>query len=210
MRKITEKELKQILELHKKWLTQEEGGERADLRETDLTEADLSYANLTRVDLINANLREVNLSYADLSGANLTGADLTEADLTEAKLSKTILTDVKYDHTTKFFALQCSEEGAFIAYKKAREYIVKLEVPSDAKRSSATSRECRVSKASVISITSIDGKQEIEEVASEYDSNFIYKVGETVEIFDFDEDRWKECSTGIHCFITRQEAVLYE
>lgn len=164
MRKITEKELKQILELHKKCLTQEEGGERADLR---------------------------------------------AADLTEAKLSKTILTDVKYDHTTKFFALQCSEEGAFIAYKKAREYIVKLEVPSDAKRSSATSRECRVSKASVISITSIDGKQEIEEVASEYDSNFIYKVGETVEIFDFDEDRWKECSTGIHCFITRQEAVLY-
>lgn len=47
------------------------------------------------------------------------------------------------------------------------------------------------------------------QVSSQYDSSFIYRVGETVEVPDFDENRWNECSTGIHFFITRQEAVDY-
>ena len=38
---------------------------------------------------------------------------------------------------------------------------------------------------------------------------FRVKTGETVEVPDFDENRWNECSTGIHFFITRQEAVNY-
>ncbi|MBP3700099.1 MAG: pentapeptide repeat-containing protein, partial [Oscillospiraceae bacterium] len=33
--------LKEILEKHKKWLLQEDGGERADLRYADLRNADL-------------------------------------------------------------------------------------------------------------------------------------------------------------------------
>ena len=38
---------------------------------------------------------------------------------------------------------------------------------------------------------------------------FKYTVGETVEVKDFDPDRWNECSTGIHFFMDRQEAVEY-
>jgi hypothetical protein len=34
-------------------------------------------------------------------------------------------------------------------------------------------------------------------------------VGETIEVKDFDDDRWNECSAGIHFFITRKEAVEY-
>ena len=41
-----EVDLKQILELHKKWLDNEAGGKRADLRSADLSGADLSGANL--------------------------------------------------------------------------------------------------------------------------------------------------------------------
>lgn len=142
------------------------------------------------------------------SRANLYGADLRGADLYEADLRGADLRGVDYDETTSAFALQCPEKGAFIGYKKASIYIVEIQVCEDAKRSSATTRKCRCSKAKVLSITNRDGtKANIEKVASDYNSDFIYKVGETVEVPDFDENRWNECSTGIHFFITRDEAV---
>ena len=59
-------ELKEILEKHKKWLNDEEGGERADLRGANLSGANLSVSNL----------RGADLSRANLSGADLRGADL--------------------------------------------------------------------------------------------------------------------------------------
>jgi len=67
MSKITTEELQSILELHLKWLRNEEGGSRADLRD-----ASLSYA-----DLRGADLRDANLSCADLRGADLRDADLS-------------------------------------------------------------------------------------------------------------------------------------
>ena len=125
--------------------------------------------------------------------ANLRGADLYGADLYGANL-----------------ALACPEKGSFTAFKKANDFIVELLIPEDAKRSSATSRKCRCSKAKVISITTPSGDNaDITNVASGYDPNFIYRVGETVEVDNFDEDRWNECAPGIHFFITRQEAVDY-
>ena len=74
-------DLKQILELHKKWLNNEAGGKRANLRR-----ADLRGANLRRADLRGANLRGADLWRADLSGANLRGANLWDADLSGAYL----------------------------------------------------------------------------------------------------------------------------
>ena len=108
--------------------------------------------------------------------------------------------------------ITCPEEGSFIGFKKCRNnLIVKLEIPEDALRSSATTRKCRCSKAKVLSITNVDGSDaNIDAVASKYDENFIYKVGETVEAPNFNTDRWHECSAGIHFFITRQEAVEYK
>ena len=236
--------LKEVLELHKKWLEDEKDGRRADLSCENLSYADLSYvnlegailsyANLNSSKLIIANLRGTdlkyaNLSYADLRVANLRGADLRDANLigadlkginltevdlrgvslTRAKLTDADLTDTKYDHTTSFFALQCQEKGSFIGYKKANDKIVELLITEDAKRSSATTRRCRCSKAKVLSITSLDGKEEYTKVNSNYDPDFVYEVGKVIEVKDFDENRWNECSNGIHFFITRDEAVMY-
>ena len=62
----------------------------------------------------------------------------------------------------------------------------------------------------MLQIQNIDGTQaNIEAVTSNRDPSFIYRVGELVSVDDFDEDRWNECSTGIHFFINRQEAVEY-
>ena len=69
-------DLKQILELHKKWLNDEDGGKRANLRGANLHSADLRGANLCGADLSGADLWGANLSGADLRGADLRGADL--------------------------------------------------------------------------------------------------------------------------------------
>ena len=76
-----EKQLKDVLELHRKWLNGEPGGERANLREVNLREV-----NLRGADLREANLRGCDLWKADLWGADLRGADLWGADLRGANL----------------------------------------------------------------------------------------------------------------------------
>ena len=165
---------------------------------------------LNEYDFYGANLRSADLSGANLRSANLRSADLRSADLRSADLSGADLLNVRYDECTGFFALVCPEEGSFIGYKKANGHIVKLRITEDALRSSATSRKCRCSKAEVLSITTLDGEDDgLTSIPSNYDSDFIYRVGTTVEVEDFETDRWDECAAGIHFFITRQEAVQY-
>ena len=192
-------DLKKILDEHLLWLNGE-GGSRANLSNADLFGADLRGANLSNADLCGANL-----SNADLFGANLRGANLSNADLCGASIDQ-----MMWNIYTVFYPLQCPESGSYIGYKKASGLVVELEIPADARRSSATSRKCRASKAKVLSITDINGNPAGGQVKSNYDPDFVYTIGETVEVSDFDDDRWNECSTGIHHFITRAEAVIYE
>lgn len=219
-------DIKLILEKHAKWARGEDGGERADLcganlrganlRNADLRGANLRNVNLHDADLCGANLRGANLCDANLYGANLCDADLYGANLCGADLCCANLRGAKntdktaWDAYTAFYPLQCPETGSFIGYKKAADKIVMLEICADAKRSSATSRKCRCSKAKVLAITNLDGSESgLSEIESDYDEDFIYCVGETVEVPDFDDNRWNECAAGIHFFITRDEAVKY-
>ena len=157
-------------------------------------DANLHGADLRGVDLRSANLRDADLSDADLHGANLCGADLSDADLSDAKGCY----------------LLCPTEGSFIGWKKASGHIVKLRIPEDARRSSATGHKCRCDKAYVMEIQNMDGTKATEDtVRSDYDQNFVYTVGATVEVPDFDDNRWSECAPGIHFFIDRRAAVEY-
>ena len=136
-----------------------------------------------------------DFSSCDLRGANLSGANLSYANLHGAE-------EVPY------IPMVCPAEGAFIGWKKAGDKIVKLHIPQDALRSSATTRKCRCNKAEVIEIYNIDGTIADERIVnSNYDSSFTYEVGKTVEVQDFDTNRWNECTRGIHFFINRQEAI---
>ena len=183
----------------------------ADLRDANLCGADLRGANLCDGNLRNANLCCANLCCANLRGADLCGANLSGADLRDANLCDAKNTNkTAWDAYTAFYPLQCPETGSFIGYKKAADKIVMLEICADAKRSSATSRKCRCSKAKVLSITHLDGSDSgLTEVRSNYSKEFVYRVGEIAEAPDFDENRWNECTAGIHFFITRGEAVEY-
>lgn len=64
---MNQEELQTILERHKKWLRDEEGGERADLHYADLSGANLSGADLSDADLSDADLHDANMHDADLS-----------------------------------------------------------------------------------------------------------------------------------------------
>ena len=236
MKKISDTELKAIIYKHAKWARGEDGGERADLCDANLRNASLCGANLRGASLRGADLRGADLCDADLYGANLYGADLRDADLRGANLRNADLrgadlcdanlcganlrdadlcgaknTDkTVWDAYTAFYPSQCPETGSLIGYKKAADKIVMLEICADAKRSSATSRKCRCSKAKVLSITNLDGSESgLTEVRSDYSKEFVYCVGEIAEAPDFDENRWNECSAGIHFFVTREEAVKY-
>ena len=192
---MTQEELTKVLENHKHWLNEDcDRWEemKADLRNANLRGVNLRYANLRNADLCGANLR-----YADLRNADLRNADLRNANLRNAE-------------NVPFIPYACPDFGKFIGYKKASGYIVELELPEDAKRLSGTTRKCRCNKAKVLRILNYNKEiLDIIEVRSDYDSNFVYKVGEIVSVDNFNEDRFDECSTGIHFFINFQEAVDY-
>ena len=189
----------------------------ANLRGANLRGANLSDADLRVAELSGADLRVADLSGADLRGANLRGADLhfanfSDADLSDADLRGASLSDanLSYAKNVPYIPLSCPSEGAFIGWKKVHSRLVKLEIPEDASRSSATTNKCRCDKAKVLSITDLDGENPIEEIENTSRSHHVtYKVGEMVYPDSFDEDRWNECSHGIHFFINKQDAINY-
>ena len=85
-KKISEKRLKLVLELHQKWLNNEPDGKRANLESTNLEFANLESAHLEFANLESANLKYANLKYAHLESANLESAHLESANLKYANL----------------------------------------------------------------------------------------------------------------------------
>ena len=176
----------------------------ATLRDATLRDATLCGATLCGADLRGADLRDADLCDADLCDANLRGADLCDANLRGANLRGANLCGAKGTY------MACPTDGSFIGWKKASGYIVKLQITEDARRSSAGGEKCRCDKAYVVEIQNADGtKADIDTIHSNHDANFVYTVGATVEVSDFDDDRWSECAPGIHFFIDRRAAVEY-
>lgn len=69
--------------------------------------------------------------------------------------------------------------------------------------------KCRADKALVVAITTLDEKTDITEVTNHNYTPLVYKVGEMVYPDSFDDNRWDECSHGIHFFINKQDAIDY-
>lgn len=169
----------------------------------NFTEANLKYGVFADCDLTNAVFCGEVLAYADLQRAELSGADINHAILTESLLSGAKnVPDIPY---------ACRKTGSFIAYKAVTHgNIAKLEIPADARRVSATGKICRCDKAKALQILNQNGKDAgVREAESIYHPGFCYEVGEIISVPDFDEDRWHECSEGIHFFIEFDDAAKY-
>lgn len=185
----------------------------ANFHLANLYRANLGTAALCYTNFFGAYLAEANLWCADVDGANFYRADLSLADLTGVNLSKANLhgTYLLSAKNIGYMPLACPSEGAFIGWKKYKTFLIKLEIPEDAKRSSATGGKCRCDKAKVLDISNLDGTDAgISSVINRnYSPHITYTIGEMVYPDSFDNDRWDECSNGIHFFINKKDAIDY-
>ena len=98
--------IKNILALHKKWLNEEEGGERADLHGADLDgvcldnidfrNANLKCASFRGAVITNSDFRSADLYGADFRGAFLQGSDFASANLKNADFTWANLCDADF------------------------------------------------------------------------------------------------------------------
>ena len=182
----------------------------ANLSNVNFCSSQLVNVLLDDCNLQNANLKNANLDRASLRRANLTYADIRGAKLYAAVLENSILDNIIFDDNTKNFRIHCPEKGAFIAYKKGlNNLIVKLLIPSDARRVSSTMNCCRCDKAKVLEIKNFEGTKFFDEAWSTVAEGFCYKLGEWVYAENFNEDRWYDSTGGIHFWMTEDEAKAY-
>ena len=198
---MTQEELNKIVEQHQHWLKEDcEGWEdmKADLTRADLYGADLTGANLTRANLTGADLTGANLYGANLTRANLTGANLTEANLTGANLTGADL------YGADQFRLGKVLDETLTGYKKTKEgVVITAEIPIGAIVFCINGSKCRTNRAK---ITDMEGHEVLH---SSYDNSFEYRLGQEIEIKDFNLMYNVECASGFHFFRTRKEAEEY-
>ena len=191
----------------------------ADLRCADLGGADLGGAYLGGAYLRGADLRGADLRGAYLGGAYLGGANLRDADLGGADLGGAYLggADLGGAKNIPFIPFACPSDGSFVGWKKistysenySGTYLVKLRIPDDARRCSSNMTKCRCDKAEVLEIMNIETNEKVDVITNINEVECVYKVGKMVYPDSFDENRWNECSHGIHFFINKQEAIDY-
>lgn len=173
--------------------------EWATLIETDFRDADLPIAQLFGANFTASSFRGANLSLTHARLANFEGCNFQNATLTA----------MSYDYSTR--GIHPAPEGELIGWGKKSGHIVKMKIPADAKRSCATTRKYRAEYAIVLEI--YGGLQTLEHKSRH--SNYprhpvVYEVGKEVRPDEWDEDRWQECSHGIHFFLTRKEAEEWD
>lgn len=201
-----------------------------------LSDTDFSHARLYDIRFTKANLIRANFEYAGIEASDFADSWLNGANFYKAAISFSDFVDCSISDTTCFFGcrlrgvknmpyipMACPDEGEFIGWKMCTTdytseltennvFIVKLRIPADAKRSSGVGRKCRASKAEVLAIYDMKGEDVSAYVTphSFYDTSVEYQVGTVVETERaFDDDRWNECTSGIHFFMNRAEAMDY-
>lgn len=110
----------------------------------------------------------------------------------------------------------------FLVYKKAKvsikgklcNAIITLELPTGAKTNIGHANhdwenwhKFRADKARVIEIRR--NNSFYTKAQSKSEPSFLYEIGETVKVKDFDLSRKIVCSTGIHFFLIKEEALAY-
>jgi hypothetical protein len=107
---------------------------------------------------------------------------------------------------------------AIIGYKKARgEHLIVLEIPSTVKHNMNRKNikdkvfaKYRCSEAVVKEIINLTTGESVNEARSIQDRDFEYNLGQKVVPHIFEEDNEIVCGGGIHYFLNRQCAELYE
>ena len=89
MKKLSQTDLKNIIERHRKFLGGMSGGMRATLKFTDLSGLDFRLADLTNADFCGARLNGANLSQGVFTGASFFYCDIHKADMQSSAFIRT-------------------------------------------------------------------------------------------------------------------------
>ena len=209
---MTQEELDKIVEQNKHWIKQDcEGweGMRADLHGANLSGANLSGANLSGANLSEADFRGAYLCEADLSGADLSGADLRVADFRGAELRDADLreTNLRGAYLCEDYRFRLGQilTDPLTGYKKTKEgVVITAEIPAGAIIFCINGSKCRTNRAKITDM----GVHEV--LHSQYDNTFEYRLGQEINIKDFNLMYNVECASGFHFFRTRKEAEEYK
>ena len=197
---MTQEELDKIVEQHQHWIHNDvDGWEEmranlygANLEGANLEGANLEGANLEGANLYVANLEGANLYVANLKGANLEGANLEVANLEGANLEG------------EDFRLGKILTEPMTGYKKTQERVViTAEIPVGAIVFCINGSKFRTNRAKITDMAGHDV------LHSQYDNSFEYRLGQEIEIKDFNLMYNVECASGFHFFRTREEAEKY-
>lgn len=192
---------------------------RATFDGCNLNGTDFSGSFMDHVAFYNNDIRNMKLHGCNARGCSFRFQDMTGIDLSGANIYASVLEDatnqdkVIVDDDTKWYKMRCPEFGKpFIAWKCCTDLrVVMMLVPADAKRCMSTMETGRVSRVKVLSIKSIDEKEQFTWAQSTVDPDFYYEVGKWLEPANgFQEDRWKDSSQGIHFFLEREQCVAYQ
>ena len=176
---------------------------KADLSKADLSEADLSGANLIEANLNGAYLYGANLRGANLNGANLSGAYLYGANLRGANLSGANLIGANLSGDYRFRLGQILTDP-LTGYKKTKEgVVITAEIPAGAIVFCINGSKCRTNRAKITDMAGHDV------LHSQYDNSLEYRLGQEINIKDFNLMYNVECASGFHFFRTRKEAEEY-
>ena len=136
--------------------------------------------------------------------AYLKGAYLYRANLEGAYLYREYLEGAYLEEKEKFRLGQILQEP-MPGYKKTKEGIViTATIPAGAIVFCINGSKCRTNKARIIDM----GEQK-EVLHSSYDNKFEYRLGQEIDIKDFNLMYNVECASGFHLFRTREEAEKY-
>lgn len=199
-----------------------------------LDNADFEDANLTSAEFYTCSALDVvftdaNLTSAYFAGTNLKTMAVSGANLKDVQFKDCFLLRVWFDTAENVpenvMPIVCPEVGSFRAFKKViypvfpfhtgnrawKSAVAEIEIPEHAKRTSATTNKCRCSEAKVIRYWTLDHKPlNIHVTHSQHDADFTYVKGATVKPEEeFDTNRWEECTSGIHFFLTFDSAANY-
>ena len=209
--------------------------ERSSIKETTMDDVIHKFCSFTNTTFKDVNFRDVtfigclfnNVRFADCTfnedcqffGCYFYDCSFPKLE-TKRPLELFLNSRFRRCDNIPYVPMTCPDEEGFIGYKKVRiihgdgeiSGLAELYIPKEAARSSSFGRKCRCQFARVISITGATPStkdKEFEEATSYFDPHFHYRVGSMVYPDSWDENRWDECSNGIHFFMNKQEAIDY-
>ncbi len=154
---------------------------------------DLSRSSFENMDLSGWNLQDINFDACDFRRINFDGTNLSGIRARNALFGEMILPD---DSKKKTSLSGANLQNAILE-------------SADFRGCDLHKADIRCEKAKVLTIDSIDGKENYTEAHSYVDENFYYRVGQMVYARNFNPDRFVDSGGGIHVWLSREEAIAY-